>query len=212
VASPVTERTPAADTPRRGRPSLIGLARRFMAESFFKNSAFLIVNLGVSALCGFGSLALLTHVFSVGDIGLSATAVSAMTLITTITQFGITYSLPRYLPTAKNRAAMINTLVTAVMLATLLCTAVFLALPYAGRFFVLGGWLFGLAFLVITCFQAGSVVLSTVLVADRSSDKVASLGTVANLVRVASPPVFSVIGSLGAFVARVAADLVSFVL
>ena len=186
--------------------------RRFLAESFFKNSAFLVVNLGVSALCGYGSLALLTHAFSVQDIGLSATAVSAMSLITTITQFGITYSLPRYLPTAKNRAAMINTLTTGVMLATLLCTGVFLVLPYAGRFYALGGWLFGLAFLVITCFQAGSVVLSTVLVADRSSNKVATLGTVANLVRVASPPVFSAIGSLGSFVARVAADLVSFVL
>jgi O-antigen/teichoic acid export membrane protein len=212
VANRVTEQTPTANPERRGPHSLIALARRFLAESLFKNSAFLVVNLGVGALCGYGSLALLTHVFSVQDVGISATAVSAMSLITTITQFGITYSLPRYLPTAKNRAAMINTLTTAVMLATLLCAAAFLALPYAGKFLVLGGWLFGIAFVVITCFQAGSVVLSTVLVADRSSDKVATFGTVANLVRLASPPAFSLIGSLGSFVARVAADVVSFVL
>lgn len=212
MANPVTEQTPTANPERRGPHFLIVLARRFLAESLFKNSAFLVINLGVSALCGYGSLALLTHVFSVQDVGISATAVSAMSLITTITQFGITYSLPRYLPTAKNRVAMINTLMTAVMLATLLCAAAFLALPYAGKFLVLGGWLFGIAFVVITCFQAGSVVLSTVLVADRSSDKVATFGTVANLVRLASPPVFSLVGSFGSFVARVAADVVSFVL
>jgi O-antigen/teichoic acid export membrane protein len=156
---------------------------------------------------------LLAHVFSVRDIGISATAVSATALITTIAQLGITYSLPRYLPNAQNRTAMINTLFTAVLLVALLCSVVFLALPYARKFDVLGGGLlFALVFIGTAVFQSGSTVLSSVLVADRSSDKVATYGTVANLFRLVSPPVFSFLGSLGSFVARVAADVVSFVL
>lgn len=190
---------------------MLNLARRFFAESLFKNSAFLIVNLAVGALCGYGSLTLLTRVFSVREIGLSATAVSACSLVTFITQFGVTYSLPRYLPTAKNRTEMINTMLTTVLLSTLLGSVIFLALPYARNLFALGGLLFCVAFVATCCLQAGQTVVSTVLIADRSADKVATYGMIPNLARLAAPAAFSSLGALGAFLARVIADLFGFV-
>jgi O-antigen/teichoic acid export membrane protein len=183
-----------------------GFVRRFFAESLFRNAAFLIVNLGVGALSGFGGLALLTHVFSVQDVGLSATAVSAAALIETITLLGVSYSVPRYLPTAKNRTAMINTLLTAVILLTLVAAGIFLALPYSRRFFALGGWMFGLAFIVALCVQVGTTLLSGVLIADRSADKTATLGMIPALIRVVAPPALSFMGGLGSFVARVVPD------
>ena len=186
--------------------------RRFFAESLFKNSAFLIVNLGVGALSGFGGLALLTHVFSKADVGLSAVAVSAAALIETITLLGVTYSVPRYLPTAKNRTAMINTLLTAVILLTLVASGVFFALPYSRKFFVLGGWLFALVFVVALCIQVGTTLLSSVLVADRAADKAVTLGMVPALIRVVAPPALSFLGGLGSFVARVVPDSFSFLL
>jgi O-antigen/teichoic acid export membrane protein len=191
---------------------LLDLGRRFLAESLFKNSAFLVLNLGVGAVSGYGGLALLTHFFSVQDVGLSATAVSAAALIETISLLGITYSVPRYLPTAKNRTAMINTLLTAVILITALACLTFLALPYARKLFVLGGWLFGLIFLVATCVQAGTTMLSTVLVADRSSDKVVRVGMIPAAVRLVAPPALSFLGGLGSFVARVVPDSFGFVM
>jgi O-antigen/teichoic acid export membrane protein len=191
---------------------LLGLVRRFFAESLFKNSAFLIVNLGVGALSGFGGLALLTHVFSKADVGLSATAVSAAGLIETITLLGVTYSVPRYLPTAKNRTAMINTLLTGVISLTLLASGIFLALPYSRKFFVLGGWLFALVFVVAMCVQVGTTLLSSVLVADRAADKAVTLGMVPALITVVAPPALSFLGSLGAFVARVVPESFSFLL
>ena len=190
---------------------MLNLARRFFAESLFKNSAFLIVNLAVGAVCGYGSLTLLTRVFSVREIGLSATAVSACSLVTFITQFGVTYSLPRYLPTAKNRTEMINTMLTTVLLSTLLGSVIFLALPYARNLFALGGLLFCVAFVATCCLQAGQTVVSTVLIADRSADKVATYGMIPNLARLAAPAAFSSLGALGAFLARVIADLFGFV-
>jgi O-antigen/teichoic acid export membrane protein len=190
---------------------VLNLARRFFAESLFKNSAFLVINLAVGALCGYGSLTILTRIFSVRDVGLSATAVAACSLVTFITQFGVTYSLPRYLPTAKNRSAMINTMLTTVVLATLLGSVIFLALPYAKNLFALGGILFCVAFVVTCCLQAGQTVLSTVLIADRSADKVATYGMIPNLARLAAPAALSSLGALGAFIARVIADLFGFV-
>lgn len=188
---------------------MINLARKLFSESLFKNSAFLIVNLVVGAVCGYGSLALLTHIFSVRDVGLSATAAAACSLVTSITQFGITWTLPRYLPTSKNRVALINTLLTAVILATMLGSMIFLVLPYAKKFWILGGAVFGIAFVIASCFSAASTVLSTVLVADRASDKVATLGVIPNLARLAAPPAFSFLGGLGAFAARVIGDFFS---
>ena len=191
---------------------LLGLARRFFSESLFRNSAFLIVNLGVGALSGFGGLALLTHAFSVTDVGLSATAVSAAALIETITLLGVTYSVPRYLPTAKNRTAMINTLLTAVISLTLLASGVFLALPYSRKFFVLGGWLFALVFVAALCIQVGTTLLSGVLVADRAADKALTLGLIPAFIRVVAPPALSFLGGIGSFVARVVPDSFSFLL
>jgi O-antigen/teichoic acid export membrane protein len=185
---------------------VLNLARRFFAESLFKNSTFLIVNLAVGALCGYGSLTILTRVFTVREIGLSATAVAACSLVTFITQFGVTYSLPRFLPTAKNRTALINTILTTVLVSTLLVSVIFLALPYAKKLFALGGFLFCVAFVVTCCTQACLTVLSTVLIADRSADKVAKYGIIPNLVRLGAPAALSFLGALGAFVARVISE------
>jgi O-antigen/teichoic acid export membrane protein len=186
---------------------LLDLARKFLSESLFRNFGFLIINLFVGALCGYGSLTLLTHIFSVREVGLSATAAAATSLVTSITQFGVTWSLPRYLPTAENRIALINTLFTVVILATLLGSTIFLVLPYAKNFLVLGGATFGIVFAIACCFSAAVTVLSTVLIADRASDKVATLGVIPNVARLAAPPVFSSLGGLGAFIARMIADL-----
>lgn len=183
------------------------IARRFFSESLFKNSAFLIINLGVGAVCGFGSLALLTHVFTVGDVGLSATAAAACSLVISVTQFGVTWTLPRYLPTAKDRTALINTLLTAVVMAAALGSVIFLALPYAKKLWVLGGVAFDIVFVIAACLTAAQTVLSVILVADRSSDKLAVLGLIPNLGRVAAPPAFSFLGGLGAFIARMITGL-----
>jgi O-antigen/teichoic acid export membrane protein len=137
--------------------------------------------------------------------------VSASALITFITQFGITYSIPRFLPTAKNRTEMINTMLTAVLLATALGSLIFLALPYSRRFWVLGGVVaFGIMFVASTTLQAGQTVLSTALVADRASDKLAKWGMIPNLARLGSPPVLASFGGFGTFTARVSADFVAF--
>lgn len=187
--------------------ALLGLARRFLAESLFKNSAFLMLNLVLTTVCGYGALTLLTHLFSTKDVGLSATAVAACSLVTYITQLGTTYSLPRYLPTAKNRSEMINTLLTAVTVATLVGSIIFLALPSSRNLFVLGGWVFCLVFIATTVLQALQTVLGTILVADRKSDQVTTWGIIPNISKLAGPPAFVSLGGLGAFIARVIADI-----
>lgn len=184
-------------------------ARKLNADSLFKNSAFLIGNLLLGSACGFGSLTLLTRIFSVQAVGVSGTAISACVLVESITQFGLSYSLPRFLPTARNRVTLVNTALTTVLLSTVLASVIFLALPYARGLFVLGGWLFGPLFILSACVLAAETILSTVLVADRASDKMAVAGVVPNLLRLAAPPALVVLGNLGSFVSRVTSDSLS---
>lgn len=201
----------SASPSRLGPSSLLGLFRKFFAESFFRNSAALVINLGIGAVCGYGSLTLLTHIFSKSEIGLSATAVSAVSLICFITEFGAGYSMARFLPTARNRTAMINTVFTAVLLSTLLAAVIFLALPYARKLYPLGGLAFGIAFVVTAGLQATMTIFTYVLVADRAADKMVIAGTIPSVARLAAPEALSFLGALGSFLARVIADFVGFV-
>ena len=168
------------------------------------------MNLVFGAICGYGGLLLLTRLFSVQAVGLSATAASASVLIVSIMQFGINYSLPRFLPLSENRNALINTVLTVIIIATLLGATAYLSLPVARKLFVLGGWLFGLAFLLGACVQAGESAFETVLVADRSSSAVAGGNFVPNLIKLAAPAVLVTFGPLGAYVSRIIAAVVAF--
>jgi O-antigen/teichoic acid export membrane protein len=208
-----TARPEAALAPpqRRGPSSLLRPARRFFAESLFKNSAFLILDLGLGTLTGYGSLTLITRIYPVQDVGLTATAVSAIALVTYITQFGINYSVPRYLPTAKNRTTMINTVLTVVVGSTLIAAVIFLTLPYARKLWALGGVTFGVAFVASACVQAGVMVLTTVLVADRAAGKLVTIGSIPSVAQLAAPPAFSFLGAFGAFLARVSGNFFSFI-
>jgi O-antigen/teichoic acid export membrane protein len=195
---------------RHRRPPTYSPIKKFGSESLFRNSASLVINLALGAGCGYGALLLLTRLFSVQAVGLSATAAAASALIVFVMQFGINMSLPRFLPESQNRVSLINTVITIIIPATLVGAVVYLMLPFAGKLYALGGWLFAVVFVIGACVQAGESVLQTILIADRSSGKVAVGNVIPNLVKLAAPAVFIVLRTLGAYVSRIIADVVGF--
>jgi O-antigen/teichoic acid export membrane protein len=215
MASMVEPRPAGKDQPRgrhrHARRSLLSPIRKFHSESLFRNSVFLVLNLSLGAGCGYGGLLLLTRLFAVQAVGLSATAASASALIVFVMQFGINFSLPRFLPTSQDRTALINTVLTIIIFATLLGAAAYLMLPFAGRLYALGGWLFAVTFLIGACVQAGESAFETILVAERSSSKLARGNAFPNLIKLAAPAIFVFLGALGAYISRVVAFGVGFV-
>jgi O-antigen/teichoic acid export membrane protein len=197
---------------RRGaRGPLAGRLRGLVAESLVRNSAFLVANLVLSAVCGFGALILFTHLYSVEAVGLTAAALSAGGLISFITQFGASYSLPRFLPTSAHRTDLINTVLTVTMLATLVGAGVFLTLPVATKLFALGGAFFAVTFVFATTLDAGQTELEAVLVADRAAHKITTANIVTNVVKLAAPAAFVFLGMSGAYIARMADTVASFI-
>lgn len=188
---------------REERPSLLARVRGYIAESMVRNSVFLVINLGVTSVCSYAALSLITHIYSVAAVGISAAAMSASSLVVTLTQSGTHYSLPRIIPTSKNRASLINTMTTGVFLATAIGSIIFLLTPFADKMFALGGLLFAVIFIVSTCLQGCSSLLEVVLVAERQSGKMASANLVPSAVKLAAPPVFTFLGNLGCYIARV---------
>ena len=192
------------------KSSLFTRAHGYIAESMVRNSAFLLINLGVTAVCSYTALSMITHMYSVEAVGISAAAVSASSLVVMLTQSGINYSLPRLLPTSNNRDSLINTMHTGVFLATVIGSLIFLLTPFADKMFALGGFLFAVIFIASTCLQGCSSLLGVILVADRESGKMASANMVPNAVKLAAPPVFTFLGSLGAFISRVVYNIFYF--
>jgi O-antigen/teichoic acid export membrane protein len=179
-------------------------------ESLFRNSVFLTASTILTAVCGFGATSLLTRLYPVQAVGLSAAAASAGALIEFLAQFGANYSLPRFLPGSTRRAALINTMLTLTMAAALLGVGIFFALPIADRMYAAGGWLFVIAFVLATVFDAGETNLAVVLLADRSADRIARASIVMSLVNLAAPAAFRSLGMVGAYISRVIAGTAGF--
>jgi O-antigen/teichoic acid export membrane protein len=196
---------------RQARGPLAASLRLLVSESLFRNSASLVMSIAVTAVCGFGALILLTRLYSVQAVGLSAAAVSACGLVSTTVQFGLNYSLPRFLPSSTNRTALINTVLTVTLLAAFLGAAIFVVLPAASKLYALGGVLFVTVFIVSTTLSAGGNQLENVLIADRLSSKIVSITAISNLAKIAAPVVFLFLGFAGAFAAQSTVGIVAFI-
>lgn len=192
--------------------SVFARARAYAAESLIRNAVSLLLNIGIGTVCGFGALGLLAHMYSVQAVGVSASALAASSLIVSLVQFGTNYSLPRFLPTSKNRTALINTLHNGMLLSAVIGSGIFLVLPSTRRMYVLGGWLFAPSFIVVSCLQTGVTLFGLVLVADRASGKLTAASTIPNFIKLASPYAFKSLGGLGAFLARTVYSLFQYII
>lgn len=185
--------------------------RELIRESLFRNAAFLLTNVGLVAVFGFCALGLLTRLYPVQAVGLTAAATSASALISSVTQFGLNYTLPRFLPSSAHRTALINSVLTATMLAAVLGAAIFLALPVASDLHASGGALFVVVFLCATSLNAGDAQLTNVFIADRAAQKVTLATVLGSGARLAALVIFIPLGMTGAFLAQSVVAVAGFV-
>jgi O-antigen/teichoic acid export membrane protein len=185
--------------------------RELVTESLFRNSAFLLTNVGFAAVSGFCAFSLLTRLYSVQAVGLTAAAMSASGLVASFAQFGLNYTLPRFLPSSAHRTALINSVLTATIVVSVLGAALFLALPAASRLYALGGALFGFIFICSTSLNAADAQLTNVFVADRSAQKITLSIVIATVAKLAALVIFVPLGMTGAFVAQSTTVAVGFV-
>ena len=158
---------------------LRALWRRLYTDSLYRNSAYFFLNtLAVSTL-GFCYWWLSTRIYPVETVGHSVILISTGQLITTITQFGISFSLVRFLPEwSGHETRLINfalTFVTGVTAVVSLATILFgwrispslnslptnPALATLFALFVIGLAGYQLTYPILAALRAGRLLLAT---------------------------------------------------
>jgi O-antigen/teichoic acid export membrane protein len=184
------------------RASGTGRVRALVGESLIRNATSLGTNVLLGAVTGAATLAELTRLYPVRAIGLSAAAIAGTSLITSVSQLGLNYSLVRFLPSSRMRQDLINSVLTATAAVSLIAGAVFLALPDARKLFALGGFVFIPLFLISTTFLTEVGQIQNVFIADRTAGKTVRATVVDSLVRLAAPAIFLFAGLSGAYLAQ----------
>ena len=197
-------------SPGGGTASLRKALHRSLGDSLFRNSSFLALNIVTGAVGGVAALSLLTRLYSVQAVGLTAAALSGTGLITAVSQLGLNYSLVRYLPESSHRAELINSVLTASMILALLSSGVFLLLPSSAQLYKLGGVAFAVLFVVSTVVAAGLSQAQNVFVADRAAKHITISSLFATLAKIAAPVALVLLGATGAYIAQSIPTIVAF--
>jgi O-antigen/teichoic acid export membrane protein len=94
----------ADDGPRRIRL----LRRRLRADHLVRNSLYLMVSTGIQAALGCVFWIVMARLFSTEDVGRASSLISATTLLSFFALFGLNTTLMRFLPTARNKGALVT--------------------------------------------------------------------------------------------------------
>ena len=97
--------SPTGEIRKQSRLSVISKLRK---DEMTWNSLFLILNTGLMAGTGFLFWIVTTHLFSTPDIGKGSALISGASLIAQLALLGLNVGMSRFLPTARNRDALIS--------------------------------------------------------------------------------------------------------
>lgn len=97
--------SPTGEIRKQSRLSVISKLRQ---DEMIWNSLFLVVNTGLQSGTGFLFWIIAARLFSAGDVGIGSALISGVTLIGGLALLGLNMGISRYLPSARNRDALIS--------------------------------------------------------------------------------------------------------
>jgi O-antigen/teichoic acid export membrane protein len=191
------------------RGPLRALVARLRTDHMVRNSLYLIISSGVQAALGFAFWIVAARLFSAADVGKASSLISATVVIAYLSLLGLNSTLVRYLPTAKDRDALIS----AGLLLVTVCGAVIgliyvLATPViAPRLeFVEHRALLAVGFVVLTAAASVNLLTDSVFVASRRAGFCALTdGAVGGTSKIVSAVALAGAGAYGVFAASAGA-------
>jgi O-antigen/teichoic acid export membrane protein len=191
-----------------GSSPLRKLRARLQTDHLVRNSLYLMLNAGLQAALGFTFWVLMARLFSTGDVGRASSLVTATALIAFLSLFGLNNTLVRFLPTSKNRDALI----TAAVILVAVCGAGF-GLSYILLTPVLAPRLAFVehrpamvaGFVLLASFAAVNLLTDSVFIASRKANYCALTdGGVGGITKIASGLILAGTGAYGLFCASAA--------
>ena len=181
--------------------------RHIMQDSLYRNSAFLILNMGLSALSGFLFWILNAHLFTTANVGYATTLISALGLASLLSGLGFNKTIVRFLAHREDKNRLIVTKLYFSVVASAISAAVLIwTIPHRNNG-PAAGMMLGL-FIISTITFSLKNLLDSVFVAYRAAGYTLAENSLANVSRLVLPFALMPLGAVGIFLSYVVASAV----
>lgn len=189
--------------------------RIWFEDHLFRNSFYLMLNTGLQAVLGFFFWLISARLFTPDQIGVAASLISAMTLISYLSLLGFNSTFIRVLPGSKNRDNEINTgLILSISAAVIIGTGYVLLVPYiAPKLDIIHANIFyAIGFIVLVALAAINLLTDSIFIAFRGAwYNLLIDGGIMGTIKMFLPFAFAGLGAYGAFAASGSAAAVAMV-
>jgi exosortase/archaeosortase family protein len=175
---------------------------QIMSDSLYRNSVYLMMSTLIMSILGFVFWMIGARLFTIEQVGLATTIISAMSLITSFSLLGLNTGLIRYLPTAENKDKKINTSFALVAIITIMISSLFLI--YIRTFspklvFVHDNIILAFVFIFFMVFSSFSSLIDSVFIAYRSTKFILLKNTIFSSLKILLLFAFVWLGAYGIF-------------
>ena len=153
------------------------------------------------------------RLFTVSEVGLASSMISAMMLISTISMLGLNIALIRYLPTSKNKGKKIGTTFVVVGLVSFVLGVIFisgLSLFSPDLYFLKNNMIKSFIFILAIVSWSWFGLIESVFISLRRSDLVLIKNLVYSLFKVTLPIILIGLGIFGIFGSWVLSTIIAF--
>jgi len=161
--------------------------KKFFGVSLYRNAVYLILDGAIPALSGFVFWVVAARLYSTENIGIASAAISANGLLVAFSTLGLSNTLIRFLPGARERAGeMINSAFTAVGVVAVAAAFVFIAgLGFWSPALILirNNPVFFIMFVVFVPVNLFDTLSGVIFVAQRRSDLILLQDIISSLLR-----------------------------
>jgi O-antigen/teichoic acid export membrane protein len=160
--------------PMTSAPSLgvIGRLQKLRRDSLLRNSFFLASSNAIMSIFGFAFWLLNARLYSVNEIGIATSLISAASMAAAIGLCGMNNTFVRFLPSSEHVGADINSGLLMVFLTSLAASVIyvlFVPLVTTNMRFVRGSYTSALLFVMFSCLMSLNIVTDSVFIAFRRS-------------------------------------------
>jgi O-antigen/teichoic acid export membrane protein len=182
--------------------------KHYMGDSLYRNSIYLLSNMGITAITGFAFWIIAARLFTTAEVGKATALIAAISLVASLSGLGLTRTVIRFLTKSNNRSQDIATkIILSIFAATVFSIIISFFLPHL-RISHVSRW-------VILLFIASGIIsvlknlLDTVFIAFRASHHTLIENTTANVSKLCFIFLMTSMGYIGIFVSQIGAALLA---
>jgi len=184
---------------RKPKNNLSKLVHTALQDGLYRNSIYLIANMCVTAVTGFGFWTLNAHLFKTADVGYATTLISILGLAGLVSSLGFGKTLIRFLAKHDQKNKLIATKLYISAIAALASSVVFAFLMPRLGIKHTSGMLIGL-FIVAGIVTTLKALVDSIFISFRASGQTLLENSVTNISRLILPFAFLSIGYVGIFI------------